>query len=47
VKELVEDELILALPYAARHDDCDIRGESHGDEKISPFAGLRGLLRKH
>ena len=47
VKELLEDELILALPYAARHDGCDVSGESHGDEKISPFAGLRGLLRKH
>lgn len=47
VRELVEDELILALPYAARHDGCDVSGESHGDERISPFAGLRGMLRKH
>jgi uncharacterized protein len=47
VRELLEDELILALPYAARHEGCDIGGESHGDERISPFAGLRGMLRKH
>jgi uncharacterized protein len=47
VRELLEDELILVLPYAARHDGCDVGGESRGDGKISPFAGLRGLLRKH
>ena len=47
VRELLEDELILALPYAARHDGCEVGSESYGDEKISPFAGLRGLLRKH
>jgi len=47
VRELLEDELILALPYAARHDGCGIGGESHGDERISPFAALRGMLRKH
>ena len=47
VLELLEDELILALPYAARHEGCEAGRESHGDERISPFAGLRGMLRKH
>lgn len=47
VRDLLEDELILALPYAARHEGCEAGGESHGDERISPFAGLRGMLRKH
>jgi uncharacterized protein len=46
--ELVEDELILALPYAPRHDSCRAAGagqdEADGD-KPSPFAGLRGLMR--
>lgn len=49
VRDLVEDELILALPYAPRHAGCAAQAvEKHQDEKISPFAGLRGLMRgKH
>lgn len=47
VRELLEDELILALPYAPRHERCEVGAETQGDEKISPFAGLRGMLRKH
>ena len=51
VRDLVEDELILAVPYAPRHEDCEpaARPRAQGqDEKISPFAGLRGLMRgKH
>jgi uncharacterized protein len=47
LRELIEDELILAVPYAPRHERCvavradDLKG-------TSPFAGLRGLIRdKH
>jgi len=48
VRDLVEDELILELPYAPRHDACEARAKAAGDEKVSPFAGLRGMLRgKH
>lgn len=47
VRDLLEDELILALPYAPRHEGCEMGAGTHGDEKISPFAGLRGMLRKH
>ena len=49
VRELVEDELILALPYAPRHEDCERATRQHeAAAKISPFAGLRGLMRgKH
>ena len=48
VRELVEDELILAVPYAPRHADCSTRASSDAAEKILPFAGLRGLMRgKH
>jgi uncharacterized protein len=48
VRNLVEDELILALPYAPRHEACEARAKAAGDEKVSPFAGLRGMLRgKH
>jgi uncharacterized protein len=48
LRELVEDELILAVPYAPRHENCT--GAEAGDraEKTSPFAGLRGMMRsKH
>ncbi len=48
VRDLLEDELILALPYAPRHQGCGggIASETH--ETVSPFAGLRGILRgKH
>ena len=48
VRELLEDELILALPYAPRHERCAAGAGPRADERISPFAGLRGLLRsKH
>jgi DUF177 domain-containing protein len=48
VRELVEDELILALPYAPRHAGCSARASTDAAEKVSPFAGLRGLMRgKH
>jgi len=44
VRELVEDELILALPYAPRHEKCEPAAAGQGDEGNSPFARLRGLL---
>jgi len=45
VRELVEDELILALPHAPRHADCSARASTGAAEKVLPFAGLRGLMR--
>ena len=45
VEQLVEDEVILALPMAPRHDQC---GEARNDAetgRISPFAALAGLKR--
>ena len=44
VRELVEDEVILALPYAPRHESCSARPSPDADGKTSPFAGLRGLI---
>lgn len=45
--ELVEDELILALPYAPHHESCTAP-ESTDPATSSPFAALRGLMqRKH
>jgi len=49
LRDLVEDELILAIPYAPRHESCTAAGEEaeKAADKVSPFAGLRGLMRKH
>jgi uncharacterized protein len=48
LRELVEDELILAVPYAPRHEECVAAGSAQGESaKSSPFAGLRGLIHKH
>jgi uncharacterized protein len=48
VRDLIEDELILAVPYAPRHESCTARPAPDADAKTSPFAGLRGLMRgKH
>jgi DUF177 domain-containing protein len=45
VRDLVEDELILALPYAPRHEGCTARpSPDDAEDKSSPFAGLRGLI---
>jgi uncharacterized protein len=48
VRDLIEDELILALPYAPRHESCNARLSQDAVDKALPFAGLRGLMRgKH
>lgn len=44
VAGLVEDELILALPYAPRHEACRAAGAAEEDDRVSPFAGLKGLM---
>lgn len=43
VVALVEDEILLTLPIAPRHDDCDVPRPEGGGEKKSPFAVLAGL----
>lgn len=45
VKDLVEDQLLLALPYAPRHEHCAAQGREAPQERQRPFAGLRGMLR--
>lgn len=44
VHDLIEDELLLALPLAPRHERCAASGAGKDEEKHSPFAGLRDLL---
>jgi uncharacterized protein len=47
VRDLIEDELILAVPYAPRHESCASHAGSGERERRLPFANLRGLMRKN
>ena len=48
LRDLIEDELILAVPYAPRHENCVARAAAGVEHGSSPFASLRGLMRdKH
>ncbi len=46
VAELVEDEILLALPVAPRHEKCGFPGAADAGERINPFATLAGLKGK-
>jgi len=45
LRDLVEDELLLALPFAPTHEVCAARAERAPQARQMPFAGLRGKLR--
>jgi uncharacterized protein len=45
VHSLVEDELLLALPLAPRHERCAGAMAGPHESERSPFAGLRELIR--
>jgi uncharacterized protein len=45
VRDLVEDQLLLALPHALRHGNCSAQGSAAPVGRQTPFAGLRGMLR--
>jgi uncharacterized protein len=44
VHDLIEDELLLAIPIAPRHEHCTERPSQSAGAKHAPFAGLRGLM---
>ncbi|HUJ86353.1 MAG TPA: YceD family protein [Burkholderiales bacterium] len=44
VHELLEDELLLAVPYAPRHEQCAAQGRTGASTSALPFASLRGML---
>ena len=46
VAALIEDEIILELPSAPRHESCALPGTGQGTGKISPFSVLEGLKGK-
>jgi uncharacterized protein len=43
VSQLVEDELILAVPDSPRHESCELPAEGRGKERASPFEALARL----
>ena len=44
VQALVEDEVLLALPIAPRHEACAASVAAATGERQTPFAALRGLI---
>lgn len=43
---LIEDEIILELPSAPRHESCALPCSKQGTESVSPFSVLKGLKGK-
>lgn len=46
VAALIEDEILLALPVAPRHENCGFPGAAEAGELASPFAALGKLKSK-
>lgn len=46
VSALVEDEVLLALPVAPRHEQCGLPSAAEAGERIMPFAALSKLKGK-
>jgi len=44
VRELIEEEVLLSIPFAPRHEHCGTRHDAHGEQRQSPFAGLSAML---
>jgi len=44
VLELLEDEVLLAVPYAPRHEECGPRAGDAPAATQRPLAGLRALM---
>ena len=44
VRDLIEEEVLLAIPYAPRHEACKAGAEAAGTPRTRPFADLRTLL---
>ncbi len=46
VLELVEDEILLSLPVAPRHEKCGLPGAAESGERPNAFAALAGFKGK-
>ena len=42
---MIEDEVLLALPIAPRHQACDVPASEHEEKELSPFAVLAKLKK--
>ena len=45
LRPVLEDELLLALPFAPMHETCDSGAQADAGEKVMPFAALAQLKR--
>ena len=45
IRDLAEEQLILALPLAPRHARCRAAGEVNDGKKVLPFAELKNMMR--
>ena len=45
--EVIEDEVLLAVPLALRHERCAEIRDAGQEKGSSPFAGLKRLLGDH
>lgn len=46
LRQLCEDELLLAVPYAPMHETCEAAGPKQAGERVSPFAALAQLKKQ-
>ena len=44
VRDLIEEEVLLAIPYAPRHEGCKASAGAEGTPRTRPFADLRARL---
>jgi uncharacterized protein len=47
VRDLIEEEVLLAIPYSPHHEWCQPRTREDTAARPGPFADLRALLTKH
>lgn len=47
VRDLIEEEVLLAIPYAPHHEWCQPRTREEAAARPGAFADLRALLAKH
>ncbi|MDX1374413.1 MAG: DUF177 domain-containing protein [Burkholderiales bacterium] len=45
VGELIEEEVLLSVPFAPRHAQCGARSDATRERRASPFEGLSAMLR--
>ncbi len=45
VMELIEDELLMAMPIAPTHTESCIAEKIQSGDKPNPFAVLKGLIK--